>query len=155
MASFQVQFGSWDSPLGREALNIRIEVFVKEQRVPLEEEEDAQDPAACHAIAYDADGQAQGTGRLFGEPRDPQCARIGRMAVRREARRTGCGSALLAALIGEARRRGFQRAVLSAQVHAIPFYERHGFQVISEEYLDAGIPHRAMERVFDDAGAAQ
>ena len=33
---------------------------------------------------------------------------------------------------------------LSAQTHAIAFYRRYGFEVVSEEYLDAGIPHRMM-----------
>jgi predicted GNAT family N-acyltransferase len=44
-------------------------------------------------------------------------------------------------LMAEARRRGHAEAVLSAQSHAIPFYERHGYSPSGAEYLDAGIPH--------------
>ena len=35
---------------------------------------------------------------------------------------------------------------LSAQSYAIPFYERLGFEAHGDEYDDAGIPHRDMER---------
>lgn len=35
---------------------------------------------------------------------------------------------------------------LNAQTHAIPFYEKLGYKVISEEFMDAGIPHKTMEK---------
>ncbi len=41
----------------------------------------------------------------------------------------------------EARRRGHREVVLSAQTHAVPFYEREGFRTEGEIYDDAGIPH--------------
>lgn len=34
---------------------------------------------------------------------------------------------------------------LGAQSYAIPFYEKLGFVVCSEEYLDSGIPHKDMQ----------
>lgn len=33
---------------------------------------------------------------------------------------------------------------LCSQTHAIPFYEKLGFSVCSDEYMDAGIPHKDM-----------
>jgi predicted GNAT family N-acyltransferase len=68
------------------------------------------------------------------------------MAVLKSARGAGVGSALLTALMGAARARGQREAVLSAQTHAVPFYERHGYAVCGAEYLDAGIPHVDMRR---------
>ena len=50
------------------------------------------------------------------------------------------------AVIAEAEKRGLQQQMLSAQVHATPFYERLGFAVVSEEFLEAGIPHVDMVR---------
>ena len=38
------------------------------------------------------------------------------------------------------------REILNAQIQALPFYLRHGFQPEGEEFLDAGIPHRRMGR---------
>ena len=72
-----------------------------------------------------------------------------RPAVLANARGTGAGSALLVALMDEARRRGHREAVLSAQTHAIPFYQRHGYSVIGQEYLDCGIPHVDMQCQLD------
>jgi predicted GNAT family N-acyltransferase len=35
---------------------------------------------------------------------------------------------------------------LNAQTHAAPFYARYGFIVAGETFMEAGIPHVAMER---------
>jgi predicted GNAT family N-acyltransferase len=50
------------------------------------------------------------------------------------------------AAIAEAERRGLRRQMLTAQAHAVRFYERLGFRVASEEFLEAGIPHVDMVR---------
>jgi len=136
----RIELGHWDQ-LRQWAAPIRQEVFVDEQQVPADMEIDEQDPQSVHAVAFDAT-DAVGTGRLLPD------GHIGRMAVLKSARGAGAGSALLRALMDEARRRGHRATVLSAQTHAVPFYQRHGFSVISGEYLDAGIPHVDMQRAL-------
>lgn len=133
-APVRIELLDWEAarPL---AAPIRFAVFVEEQKVPAELEIDDQDARCVHALARDAEGRALGTGRLLPD------GHIGRMAVLVEARKLGVGSALLAALMDEARRRGHAQAVLSAQTHAIPFYRRHGYAVVGGEYMDCGIPH--------------
>lgn len=137
---------AWTSPAIQPALDLRKEVFVEEQKVPLEEEIDNVDPHAFHVVALNTQGQVCGTGRMYSDPEDPKCAHIGRMAVRKDSRHGGCGAALLSELIAEASRRGFRKAVLSAQEHAIPFYARFGFRITGPLYLDCAIPHRLMQR---------
>jgi len=129
-----VELLDWESARAI-AAPIRFKVFVEEQKVPEEAEIDERDPHCVHALARGDDGRALGTGRLLPD------GHIGRMAVLREARQLGVGSALLTALMDEARRRGHAQAMLSAQTHAIPFYRRHGYAVVGGEYLDCGIPH--------------
>jgi predicted GNAT family N-acyltransferase len=124
------------------AASIREIVFVREQGVPPEIELDEWDERCDHALAYDANGCAVGTGRLLPD------GHIGRMAVLREARGNGIGGALLAALIERARVRGIDRAILNAQTHAATFYRRHGFEPFGEEFMEAGIPHQAMARAL-------
>jgi predicted GNAT family N-acyltransferase len=51
---------------------------------------------------------------------------------------------MLETLVALARAQGLPEVSLSAQTHAIPFYEQAGFRVCSEIYEDAGIPHRDM-----------
>jgi len=120
---------------------VRHAVFVVEQRIPEYLEWDEADPACRHALAESAAGPI-GCGRLLSD------GHIGRMAVLREWRGLGVGDALLARLIDLAREVGHAKARLNAQTHALPFYARHGFVVVGDEYDEAGIPHRAMERAL-------
>ena len=138
-AEVTVAIGDWPE-VEPEAAAIRHAVFVAEQRVPPELELDEWDSRSRHALARDAAGLAVGTGRLLPD------GHIGRMAVLAQARTFGVGSALLRALMDEARRTGHTTVELSAQTHARAFYERHGFSAYGPEYDDAGIPHVMMRR---------
>jgi predicted GNAT family N-acyltransferase len=127
------------------ALAIRLRVFVEEQGVPPDEEIDAHDrddPIAVHALARDASGAPIGAGRYY--VAEPGVVQIGRMAVLAETRGTGAGAALLRALVDDARRRGYLRAHLHAQVNAREFYLKSGFSDDGETLWDAGILHQPM-----------
>lgn len=117
---------------------VRINVFVEEQHVPERLEWDGLDGHCLHVLATTAEGEAVGTGRLLPD------GHIGRMAVLAPWRGRGVGRLLLVELIAAARERGHTCVELSAQTHAIGFYRRSGFEVVSAEYLDAGIPHQTM-----------
>jgi predicted GNAT family N-acyltransferase len=67
------------------------------------------------------------------------------MAVLQQWRRRGVGSAILRALLALAEKEGCTVVRLHAQIHAIPFYEVHGFTPYGLEFEEAGIPHRKME----------
>ena len=117
---------------------VRKTVFIIEQAVPEEIEVDDHDPVARHVLAF-LDGRPVGTGRIT------QDGRIGRMAVLAECRGRGVGRAILDALIDIGQRAGAPRLFLSAQCHAIPFYEKSGFVAAGPVYQEAGIDHRHME----------
>ncbi len=139
-------FGVEDGERMVRAFEVRRAVFVREQRVPEEEEIDAHDrsdASACHALIAEA-GSPVAAGRFFARP--DGAAQIGRMAVLATHRGRGYGRALLDALVAEAQRRGYRRVVLHAQTHARGFYEGAGFDAHGPEFLDAGILHVEMER---------
>ncbi len=136
-----IKLGDWNA-LNADAKLIRFEVFVQEQNVPPELEMDHMDAVCLHAVAYDDAGVPVGTGRLLPD------GHIGRMAVRKPGRGNGIGGALLQALMAQARARGDKAVVLSAQTHAAPFYQRHGFSIDGEEFYEAGIPHITMQYTF-------
>jgi predicted GNAT family N-acyltransferase len=125
---------------------IRMEVFVREQQVPADEEMDDLDAVSVHVLAR-ADGVPVGTGRLIPLPEGK--AKIGRMAVLRDHRGSGVGSAVMERLLEVARQRDVHRVSLAAQLHAIGFYERFGFEAHGPVFLDAGIEHRDMERALE------
>jgi len=68
------------------------------------------------------------------------------MAVLPAWRGKGIGSALLEQLTALARECGHRRVALNAQTAALAFYASHGFEPSGDEFVEAGIPHRAMER---------
>lgn len=121
---------------------VREPVFVVEQQVPLELEWDDLDPRSRHVLARDADGRPIGTGRLTPEHK------IGRMAVVQDWRGRGIGDAILTALIDLARTLGYVQLELHAQVSAIGFYEKFGFETFGERYDEAGIEHQSMALVL-------
>jgi predicted GNAT family N-acyltransferase len=121
---------------------IRYDVFVIEQRVPEVLEWDEADADSMHALASDAAGVPIGCARLL---RD---GHIGRVAVVRDWRERGVGTALMLELIGAARSRGDVGVIVNAQVSAMPFYALHGFVASGDVFEEAGIDHRVMTRAL-------
>lgn len=125
-------------PWWPECCRIRQRVFIEEQQVPVDLEWDESDETATHLLAS-LNGQAVACARVVPE------GYIGRMAVLPEWRGQGIGEALLLQAINLCRQLEVTHARLSAQTHAIGFYQQAGFEVCSEPYLDANILHVDMQ----------
>jgi predicted GNAT family N-acyltransferase len=128
------------------ALAVRLRVFCEEQGVPAEEELDGRDEEALHLVAVQPDnGEVVGTLRLlFGEG----VVKVGRVAVAREWRRRAIAGRMLEMALTEAGRRGFREARLASQVEVIELYREAGFEVQSQVFIEAGIPHVWMGRTL-------
>jgi predicted GNAT family N-acyltransferase len=123
-----------------DAFTIRKIVFVNEQNVPIDEEIDQFEDEATHFVMYQ-EGAPIGAGRFrvvdgYGK--------VERICVLKEARKTGAGKTIMGAIESHAYNKGLKKLKLNAQTHAIPFYAGLGYEVVSEEFLDAGIPHKTM-----------
>ena len=133
-----------------DALAVRRAVFIEEQGVPESLEIDAHDAVpgstslAAHVAGY-LDGRCVATGRLLLDASPDENVHIGRVAVLKQWRGHGFGRAVMLALQGLARERGCPGITLAAQLHAIGFYERLGYAVRGEVFLDAGIEHLWMD----------
>lgn len=124
---------------------LRRIVFIEEQSVPEAEELDGRDAGALHLLAR-LDGVPVGCARLLIEG---ETGKIGRVCVLQDYRGQGIGAALIRAALELLRDQpGVRRAKLGAQLHALAFYERLGFQAEGPDYLDAGIAHRDMARAL-------
>lgn len=121
---------------------LRREVFIVEQNVPEHEEVDGLDDAAVHLLA-ELDGLPVGTARIVMRE---DGGKIGRVCVVKQQRGTGLGAALVDAAVGAAKTRGAKQAILGAQLHALGFYERLGFEAYGPVFDDAGIDHRMMRK---------
>lgn len=126
-----------------DALAIRAEVFIEGQGVPPNEEVDGLDPECLHWVVTDEIGPVA-TLRVL--PKSDTVAKFQRVAVLERARGTGLGAMLMEHVMGELASMGFTHATLGAQLSAIGFYERLGFQTHGPIYPDAGIDHRDMDR---------
>jgi predicted GNAT family N-acyltransferase len=123
---------------------IREKVFIEEQKVTFQLEWDGLDEEAIHFLAYQ-DEKAIGCARALVIENHMQ---LGRMAVLKEYRNQGIGSALIEKGMITAKLNQLSKILISAQCHAIDFYKKFGFEVTSEVYLDAGISHQDMELIF-------
>ena len=113
---------------------IREQVFIHEQGVPIALEWDGLDDDAVHLLGR-IDEQVVACARLLSNQH------LGRMAVLPEWRRKGIGTQLLQFALQQARELGWASVHISAQQHALEFYQKQGFVITSSVYLDAGIAH--------------
>ena len=142
----EVKTGNWNV-LGQDAMRLRMQVFVREQGIPVEIEADEFDVTSLHAVAINGLGMCVATGRMLpsaNEATRSDVMRIGRMAVARPLRGTQLGRQVLDALVDAAQRHGKRQVELHAQRTAESFYRRAGFSVVGEPYEEAGIAHISM-----------
>ncbi|MDO8312622.1 MAG: GNAT family N-acetyltransferase [Sideroxyarcus sp.] len=118
---------------------IREAVFIREQGVPAELEWDEFDETCRHALALSLNGDVVGCGRIL------TTGHIGRIAVMKPWREQKVGTAIMEALLDEARSRGYKQVDVDAQIHAMPFYHGFGFVEHGKKFMDAGLPHIKMK----------
>jgi predicted GNAT family N-acyltransferase len=146
------RFTREESPLDFDlALHLRQEVFVLEQAVPFEEEQDEYDDEAIHWLILDMEAlEILATARMTSYQEGCQMrpvAKIGRVAVKQSARGKGLGELLMREILDTVEEQGYDQAILDAQVQALPFYEKLGFVAEGDEFMDANIPHFRMRYV--------
>ncbi|MGE8104156.1 GNAT family N-acetyltransferase [Allorhizobium sp. NPDC080224] len=125
-------------------LKLRVDVFVVEQHCPYPEL-DGNDKDCLH-LRLLMDRKLLACARLW-RPTPEHHPRIGRVAVSPDHRGKRLGDALMREAIAEVERRYPGEPIeISAQSHLQKFYGSLGFEVISEEYLEDGIPHVDMLR---------
>ena len=127
--------------LSDDEVRIRTDVFVEEQGFVVEFDDD--DAISTHIVLYDGDVPVAVCRIIPGE--DGEC-HIGRIAVVREYRGRGIGSAVVTEAEDVARSMGFRESLLSAQVRAKGFYETLGYEAFGDEYLDEYCPHVMMRK---------
>lgn len=124
------------------AKEIRKAVFVEEQKVPAENEFDQYEDESVHVLVL-LDGNPVATGRV--RPVD-NAMKNERICVLKKVRKIGAGKLVVEALEQIAKEKGYEKAILHAQAHALPFYNKLGYVQISDIFYEEGIPHVSMEK---------
>jgi len=142
VSSYEIHVGD-DAELGDRARAVRRVVFIEEQGVSEAEEMDGRDGQALQLLATDGE-ESVGTTRVRFP--DSETAKVERVAVLESHRGEGLGVRLMERAEDCARDEGATRVVLHAQCRVEGFYQSLGYETVSGEFLDAGIPHVEMEK---------
>ena len=123
-----------------EILRARAEVFVKEQGINCVDP-DTVDYSSIHIFSM-RDGRVCAYLRAYHV--DDLTVKVGRiLAVPHGA---GIGTELMKYAVKKIKDlTGCTKIIMDAQKHAVPFYEKLGFTVTSDEYLEEGIWHVDMK----------
>ena len=140
LANIQIVQATWLAS-EKDLRAIRTSVFIDEQLVAPDFEWDEIDKTAVHLLAIHKNVPIACL-RII------ECQKIGRMAVLKKWRKKGLGAALLLEAAYICKAHGSKSVYLSAQTHAIGFYEKCGFTVTSKIYQDVHIPHVDMQLDF-------
>lgn len=134
-----------NSKIYEDAVNIRYEVFVEEQKVPADVEIDELEDKSHHVVLYE-DEQPMGTARIY--HRGDGIYKIQRVAVLKNYRGKGIGVQLMKECELQISKLRGTKITLGAQLQALSFYEKLGYTAEGPEFMDAGIPHREMTKML-------
>ena len=127
-----------------EILKTRSEIFVVEQECVYQDLDD-KDQDALHVFCWNDAGRIAGWLRVFWKDEEQGIAQIGRVVTLEH--RKGIGGMLLQKGVEVIKEKfDAKKIYLEAQQYAIGYYEKEGFEVVSPEFLEDGIPHVKMEK---------
>ena len=127
-----------------EILRTREAIFIVEQNCPYPEA-DGKDYDAMHLFYRDDDGRVIAYLRLYDKKDEPGTVQVGRVVT--VIRGVGLGRRILHDGVTYAiESMNARRLYLHAQVYAVGFYEKEGFIVSSDEFLEDDIPHVQMRK---------
>ncbi|MEW5912910.1 MAG: MSMEG_0568 family radical SAM protein [Thermodesulfobacteriota bacterium] len=130
------------------ALDIRRQVFVAEQGIVQDTDQDQADQTAIHLVARRG-GRVVGTVRVFPQAERPGQWVGGRLAVAAGERRGGVGAALVREAVRTVARRGCTRFTATVQQANVPFFQRLGWTAEGETIDIHGWPHQLMVADLD------
>lgn len=127
-----------------EILKTRFEIFVTEQECIYQDLDD-KDQDAIHVFCINDSGRVAGCLRVFWNDKAAGVAQIGRVVTLKHGK--GIGREILHKGVEIATEQlGAKKIYLEAQEYAIGYYAKEGFEVVSDVFMEDGIPHVKMER---------
>ena len=113
----------------------------------LSEEDVRGEEQQIHVVALDERGEVVGC--VLIAPAADGTARIRQMAVQEHFRGKGIGAGLMAQAETIARALPARKVTMHARLSARGFYERLGYRVTSDVFMQVTIPHVAMEKTLN------
>lgn len=126
-----------------EILRVRAKIFVVEQKCSYQDV-DGMDERCLH-VFYESDGQILAYLRAFPISGGNGDVQMGRVLSVEHGKGLG-GKILRDGLLQIQQKMHPRRIYIEAQCYAVGFYEREGFRICSEDFLEDGIPHVGMTK---------
>ena len=125
-----------------EILKSRSEIFLLEQNIICQDMDDV-DYDSLHCFLQE-NGRITAYLRAYYKEDDASVIKLGRVLSLKHG--IGLGTRLMQESIDYIRANlPCEKLSINAQCHAVGFYERFGFRVVSDEFLEEGVPHVAMD----------
>ena len=130
----------------KDAYYIRRVVFIEEQSVPESLEVDELEKSAIHFIGYLKDEPVAASRLRIVD----NYGKLERICVLKPLRGQYYGQKIIRFMEDYLRSHGVESAKLNAQTHAEAFYKELNYKTVSDEFMDAGIPHITMVKQLTD-----
>ncbi len=128
-----------------DALQLRAAVLRAPLGLRLTDADLADEAACCHIGGFDG-------GRLIAvlllRPLDARTVKMRQVAVHPDFQKSGTGSRLMAFAEGVAKAHGFTTMIAHARATALGFYQKVGYEVVGEEFIETTIPHRLVTKTL-------
>lgn len=128
-----------------DGIAIRKEVFVQEQGIAQDIEQDGLDRESEHYIGY-IDSRPVAVARIRLVHPSQASAKIDRLAVVAEKRGQSLGSQIMINILSDLQARGLVNAELQSPRYLMEFYRQLGFIATGKEFVEAGRLNRVMYR---------
>ncbi|NLK96027.1 MAG: GNAT family N-acetyltransferase [Clostridiales bacterium] len=136
-----------------EIIKLRLEVFVCEQKVTIENDLDEIDKESFHLFIKENE-KIIAYLRIIPKGVQKEYVTFGRVAVLKEYRRRGFATQLIKEAVHYIKNNLKEKEIIiSAQEQAKNVYLNCGFIIISDLYNEAGIPHLKMKLSIDNIRA--
>ncbi|MCW3092793.1 MAG: acetyltransferase, family [Ferruginibacter sp.] len=124
-------------------VNLRYEIMRKPLGLNFSQEELAKEKNDILIGAFDED-EMMGC-CILSDMKDG-CARLRQMAVQKNMQGKGIGESIMRFAEIIARDKGFKALTMHARDTAIGFYEKYGYKVKGDRFIEINIPHHIMEK---------
>ena len=133
----------------RDAQEVRKKVFQEEQGIDTVLDFDGKDNEADHVIVY-KNNEPIGAARVRLLDENKELAKIERVSVLKEHRKSGTGSQIMEYIHTFLEKRGIKESKLESQEYAKDFYKKLGYKQKGESFEEVGIPHVEMRKKFGE-----
>jgi N-acetylglutamate synthase and related acetyltransferases len=136
----QIDYGSKEY---KQMVDLRYEILRKPLNLSFDPKELDREK---HDILIGAFEEEKILGCCLLTRKDKDCVRLRQMAVQNNLQGKGIGAAMMHFAENVARDAGYKKLIMHARKTAIGFYEKLGYKVSGNEFLEISIPHYVMEK---------